>query len=173
MRLADFILSNIEPILAEWEIFARSIGAGEHLNQLALRDHAGQILQATARDMKLPQSAAEQAKKSKGLDHPQADDALDGASQLHAVDRLGLGFDLLEVMSEYRALRASVLRLWHESSPDPDDRDVDDITRFNESIDQSITKAVASYTQVASIRLAICSWRYSVTTCAIRSTPRG
>lgn len=146
MRLADFILSNIEPILAEWEIFARSIGAGEHLDQLALRDHAGQILQATARDMTLPQTAAEQAKKSKGLDHPQENDALDGASKLHAVDRLTLGFDLLEVMSEYRALRASVLRLWHESSPDPEDRDVDDLTRFNESIDQSITKAVASYT---------------------------
>jgi len=146
MRLADFILSNVEPILADWEIFARSIGAGEHLGQLALRDHAGQILQATARDMKSPQTAAARAKKSKGLDHPQEDDALDGASKLHAVDRLGLGFDLLEVMSEYRALRASVLRLWQESSPDADDRDVDDLTRFNESIDQSITKAVASYT---------------------------
>ncbi len=54
MRLADFILSNVEPILAGWESFARSIGAGEHLDQLALRDHAGQILQATARDMKSP-----------------------------------------------------------------------------------------------------------------------
>jgi signal transduction histidine kinase len=145
MRLAEFILSNVESILAEWEIFARSIGAGEHLDQLALRDHAGQILQATARDMKLPQTAAERTRKSKGLDHNQ-DDALDGASTLHAVDRLGLGFDLLEVMSEYRALRASVLRLWHESSPGADERDVDDLTRFNESIDQSITKAVASYT---------------------------
>lgn len=146
MRLADFILSNVESILAEWETFARSIGAGEHLDRLALRDHAGQILQATARDMKFPQTAADRVKKSKGLVHPQEDDALDGASRMHAVDRLGLGFDLLEVISEYRALRASVLQLWHESSPGPDDRDVDDITRFNESIDQSITKAVASYT---------------------------
>jgi len=146
MRLPDFILSSIEPILAEWEIFARSIGAGEHLDQLALRDHAGQILQATARDMKAPQTAAERAQKSKGRDHSQKDDALDGASTLHAVDRLGLGFDLLEVISEYRALRASVLRLWHESSPDADDHDVDDLTRFNESIDQSITKAATSYT---------------------------
>jgi signal transduction histidine kinase len=147
MRLADFIQSNVEPILAEWEIFARSIGAGEHLTQLALRDHAGQILQAIVRDMKRPQTAAEQAKKSKGLDRSLDDDALDGASKLHAIDRLGLGFDLLEVISEYRALRASVLHLWHESSPGPDDRDVDDLPRFNESIDQSITKAVASYTR--------------------------
>ena len=105
MRLADFILSNVEPILAEWEIFARSIAAGEHLNQLELRDHAGQILLATARDMKSPQTTAERAKKSKGGEHPREKDALDGASDAHAVGRLGLGFDMLEVMSEYRALR--------------------------------------------------------------------
>ena len=147
MRLADFILSNIEPILAGWEIFARGIGSGRHLDQLELRDHAGQILQATARDMKSPQTVAERAQKSKGLDHPSENDALDGASDAHAVDRLGLGFDMLEVMSEYRALRASVLQLWRDSAPDADERDVDDLTRFNESIDQSLSKAVASYTK--------------------------
>jgi signal transduction histidine kinase len=146
MRLADFILSNLEPILAGWEVFARSLIAGEHLNQLALRDHARQILQATARDMKSPQTTAERATKSKGLDHPSENDPLEGASKAHAVDRLGLGFDMLEVMSEYRALRASVLQLWRASAPEPDERDVDDLTRFNESIDQSLSKAVASYT---------------------------
>jgi len=147
MRLADFILSNVEPILAGWEIFARSIGAGEHLDQLALRDHAGQILQATARDMKSPQTVAERAKKSKGREHLRENDALDGASDAHAVDRLSLGFDMLEVMSEYRALRASVLQLWRDSAPGTDERDVDDLTRFNESIDQSLSKAVDSYTK--------------------------
>src|SRR6185295_15592454 len=92
-------------------------------------------------------SIAERAKKSKGLELPSASDALDGASNAHAVDRLGLGFDMLEVMSEYRALRASVLQLWHDSAPEPDERDVDDLTRFNESIDQSLSKAVASFTK--------------------------
>ena len=48
MRLAQFILSNVEPILAGWEIFARSLGAGRHLDQLTLRDHAAEILAATA-----------------------------------------------------------------------------------------------------------------------------
>ncbi|OAI54422.1 hypothetical protein AYO47_02940 [Planctomyces sp. SCGC AG-212-M04] len=147
MRLADFILSNVEPILAEWEIFARGIGAGEKLDQLALRDHAGLILEATARDMKSPQSVAERARKSKGREQPREDDGLDGASNAHAVDRLELGFDMLEVMSEYRALRASVLQLWRDSAPEADERDIDDLTRFNESIDQSLSKATASYTK--------------------------
>ena len=57
------------------------------------------------------------------------------------------GFDLWAVIAEYRALRASVLRLWRESGPDPDLRDVDDVTRFNESMDQSLTHAVRSYAE--------------------------
>ena len=69
MRLAEFILANVEPILGEWEVFARSIGAGENLDQLALRDHAGKILEATARDMRSPQTAAERAQKSKGQEN--------------------------------------------------------------------------------------------------------
>lgn len=148
MRLADFILSNIEPILAEWEIFARSICAGESLSKLSLRDHAAEILQATARDMKSTQTADERTTKSQGRRHQDEDsNSLDGASDAHALDRLGQGFNMLEVMSEYRALRASVLRLWQNSYPDADERDVDDLTRFNESIDQSLSKAIASYTK--------------------------
>ena len=153
MRLADFILANVEPILVEWEEFARGIAPGAKMDALALRDHAGDILLATARDMRSAQSAAERSDKSRGHGHGHphgADDGamtLNGASELHAIDRLGAGFDLLEVVAEYRALRASVLRLWSDSARQPHERDVDDITRFSESIDQSVTKAVSSYTK--------------------------
>jgi signal transduction histidine kinase len=59
---------------------------------------------------------------------------------------VGSGFEIVEVISEYRALRASVLRLWSSSHPQLDINDVSDITRFNESIDQSLAAAVGSYT---------------------------
>ena len=97
--------------------------------------------------MRSSQTAVQRTAKSKGQRHPDDTVELNGASELHAVDRLGSGFDLLEVVSEYRALRASVLRLWSDSSPDAEARDVDDVTRFNESIDQSLVKAVGSYTK--------------------------
>ncbi|MCA9236473.1 MAG: HAMP domain-containing histidine kinase [Planctomycetales bacterium] len=148
MRLADFIISNIEPILMEWEAFARSMTSGGTMDALALRDHAGDILLATVRDMRLPQSRTERAAKSRSRPIDNAGEAtLNGASEQHAIGRLGSGFDLPEVVSEYRALRASVLRLWDDSRPDPDDSAVDDVTRFNESIDQSLAKAVSSYTK--------------------------
>jgi signal transduction histidine kinase len=152
MRLADFILADMEHILMEWETFARGIAPGAKMEPLALRDDAQDILKATVQDMKSSQSAAERAAKSRGQGNRGPDgaalsSALNGASERHAIGRLGSGFDLSEVVSEYRALRASVLRLWRDSGPAPDERDVDDVTRFDESIDQSLAKAVSSYTQ--------------------------
>ena len=67
MRLSEFILANIEPIVDEWEQFAATITpAADHLDSTALRDHASEILRAAARDMSKPQSPAEQAAKAKG-----------------------------------------------------------------------------------------------------------
>ncbi len=147
MQLADFIVENVEPILVEWEAFARGITPGEKMDALALRGHAGEILLATVRDMRSVQSAAERSARSRGHRHEGDIASLNGAPEQHAIGRLGSGFDLLELVSEYRALRASVLRLWHESGSPPRDGDVYDVTRFNESIDQSLAKAVSSYTK--------------------------
>jgi len=149
MRLAEFILANIEPILAEWEAFARSLSPGATMTIVALRDDAESILLATARDMQNRQSLQQQASKSKGHGGAggTASDRLDNASDLHGVDRVGWGFHITEVVSEYRALRASVLRLWRESLPQPDLNDIDDITRFNESLDQSLARGVHSYSK--------------------------
>jgi signal transduction histidine kinase len=159
MRLAEFIDANVEPILNEWEVFARGIAPGAKMEALALRDHAPDILRAIVQYMGAPQRAAEgersagsteqvhAAKDAARRDTEESNTAINGASDQHAIGRLGSGFDLLEVVSEYRALRASVLRLWRDSRPAPDERDVEDVTRFNESIDRSLTKAVSSFTK--------------------------
>ena len=148
MRLADFILGNIEPILVEWEAFARTVWPGGEMDPLELRDHAKDILRATAWDMKSDQTARQQADKSMGEgDGGEWSARVDGASDVHAVGRVRSGFDLMAVVAEYRALRASVVRLWRSSAPEADLSDLADLTRFNESIDQSLTEAVRSYTQ--------------------------
>lgn len=149
MRLAAFISANIEPIIAEWEAFAHSLTPGAKMTRLALRDAAEAILLATMQDMRVTQSHTQQASKSKG--HGGAgsteSDRLDKASTTHGLERVGSGFDIMEVVSEYRALRASVLRLWRKSLPQADVHDVEDVTRFNESMDQSLAKAVGSHTE--------------------------
>lgn len=148
MRLPDFILANIEPILVEWEAFARTIPQCVEMDKLTLRDHAEDILRATVRDMRTAQTSQQQKLKSEGEGEDHAASLnLDHASDEHAATRIVSGFDMVEVVSEYRALRASVLRLWRQSRPDPHVADLDDLTRFNESIDQSLAKAVHSYTK--------------------------
>lgn len=149
MRLAEFILANIEPILAEWEDFARTLLPGASMSIVELRDDAQSILLATARDMQNRQSLEQQESKSKGDGGAggAASDRLDIASDMHGVERVSSGFHITDVVSEYRALRASVLRLWRESVPQPERKDLDDLTRFNESLDQSLARGVASYSK--------------------------
>lgn len=147
MRLGEFIRQNLEPVLMEWENFARTILPAANLDTAALRDHARDILLATVRDMDTPQSGKEQTNKStgRGVDSAHSRE-LDSASGHHAISRIEAGFDVMQLVSEYRALRASVIRLWRTSEPVPDQRDLDDLTRFNESIDQSLAEAVRGYT---------------------------
>ena len=148
MRLADFILANTEAILAEWETFARGIWPGAATDPATLRDHAEDILRATAWDMKSAQTAAQQSGKSRGEDQGgEESDLLNEASAVHAAGRVESGFDLVLVVAEYRALRASVIRLWQESVPAPDRHDLADLTRFNESVDQSLARAVGGFTK--------------------------
>jgi signal transduction histidine kinase len=149
MRLAPFIVANTPPILEEWDVFARSLDAGAEMTALALRDHAEGILRAIARDMQAAQSPEQQADKSKGEGGADgaASDQLDRASASHGVGRVGSGFDIVEVVSEYRALRATVLHLWRQSGPKLDLEDIDDVTRFNEAMDQSLATAVDSYSR--------------------------
>lgn len=145
--LAVFILANVEPILSEWEQFARSLAPGTAMGVIALRDHAEDILHVTARDMVSSQTDEQQTSKSKGHGGGGTESVgLDHASGEHAIARLSSGFNLIEVVSEYRALRASVLRLWARSIRTTDTHDLEDLTRFDESMDQSLTKAVRSCT---------------------------
>jgi hypothetical protein len=52
MRLAEFILHDMEAILAEWEAFAATLRpAAAGMTSLALRDHAQSILEAVAKDL--------------------------------------------------------------------------------------------------------------------------
>ncbi len=149
MRLPDFILANIEPILAQWEQFARRIWPGNALVEPAeLRDDAEAILRATVADMSSDQSAEEQHDKSEGRggngNHSRV---LDRASVRHGGGRVDSGFRLVQVLAEYRALRSSVVRLWRQSNPAPNVADLDDLTRFHESMDQSLAQAVETFSQ--------------------------
>lgn len=87
MRLSEFIVSNLEEILAEWESFASSIIPEKNLNKLTLRNDAEHILRAIAMDMESSQTAVEQAEKSKGR-VPRSEPKEDNAAQRHSEGRV-------------------------------------------------------------------------------------
>jgi signal transduction histidine kinase len=143
MHLAEFITSEMESILVEWEAFARSQVVATAMTDLQLRDHAKQILQAVALDLATAQSGEAQREKSLGR-APEVPGAPDTAAETHAVLRARSGFDINQLASEYRALRASVLRLWAARCP-LGDASIDDVIRFNEAIDQALAESLQFY----------------------------
>jgi signal transduction histidine kinase len=51
------------------------------------------------------------------------------------------------MVSEYRALRASVIRLWTKANGTLTGADIEDLMRFNEAIDQASAESIARFTQ--------------------------
>lgn len=146
MRLAEFIRQHREAILAEWDAFAKTCStASDVMDWKALRDHASEMLTVIADDLGTPQGKSAQKEKSRGN---APDDGLveATAAEEHGAGRAESGFSVEEMISEYRALRASVIRLWtkHEGALETDD--LEDLTRFNEAIDQSLAESVTRYT---------------------------
>jgi signal transduction histidine kinase len=144
MKLSEFITANVEEILIEWEKFAQTITpAAETMDSLTLRDHAKLILEAVAKDIETDQTNQEQADKSKGLANELA--GSETAATTHGALRQLAGFDLKQLGSEYRALRACVIRLWKAQLTVFDDSEFNDMIRFNEAIDQALAESIASY----------------------------
>jgi signal transduction histidine kinase len=144
MRLADFILANLEPLLGEWETFAQSLPVATSMSAEALRDDAERMLRFIAADLATEQSAAHQDAKAKGMG-PSLPDGEDSAAHAHGLQRLGEGFSLIQMASEYRALRASVTRLWSEHAGTLGDASMQ-LIRFNEAMDQLLAESADRFT---------------------------
>jgi signal transduction histidine kinase len=143
-RLPQFITENVKPIVKEWEAFARTLTpSATGMTPLALRDHIHQILEFIVTDIESAQTSSEQTRKSQGRKERSL---AQSAAEIHAALRLAGGFDIGQMASEYRALRASVIKLWGKTNLPMDAGDVTDLIRFNESIDQELAESVSHYT---------------------------
>ena len=148
MKLSAFLTQHMESILVEWESFARTLKpAANDMSALALRDHAKLILTAVARDMDIDESEAEQYLKSRGL--APAAVGKESAASTHGTLRQLSGFSLLQLTAEFRALRATVLRLWLPTVETVSERSTYEMVRFNETIDQALAESVVTYSEKA------------------------
>lgn len=142
MRLSSFITNNLDAILVDWVAFAREqLPAAANMNETALLDHGRLILEEIASDMRRPQGDEERQAKSEG-NSSSASASSSVPSRSHARQRERQGFEIEQMVAEYRALRATVLRLWSAASTSVHVEDLEDVTRFNEAVDQAIAESL-------------------------------
>lgn len=145
MGLAVFIRSNEDAIVADWQTFAQTyLPSAEHMDRTALRDHIVGLLRFVADDLETPETETERSEKAKGRAPNEGDHG--GAAATHADLRFAAGFDTIEMISEFRALRASVIKLWRTEWTKIDDV-LPDLLRFNEAIDQIMTESLSRFVE--------------------------
>ena len=113
MSLPEFIRAHHEEIIRYFSAYAKTLmPPGAEMTDAELRDHAKEILKAVVEDMQLRQTPEEQHRKSQGRGSART---MEASGRLHATDRIQHGYTFEAVLAEFRALRASVLRLYEET----------------------------------------------------------
>jgi signal transduction histidine kinase len=145
MNISDFIEQQVDSIVVEWVEFARSrLPSSQELSFDELADHAKVLLIAIAAEARRSQSAQRRHDKSQG-------NAPDNATEItriardHAQQRFAQSFSLDQLVAEYRALRASVIRRWTKTLQEVSRESIDELTRLGESMDQALTESASFY----------------------------
>ena len=144
MKLSRFIIGHLDEIVGEWAAFAQSLCKSDFaMPVVELQDHARQMLKAIAADMETAES--KQEKKEKSVSHVSSVSGGQSAASTHGSLRQMSGFTMPQVTAEFRAMRASVLRLWMEQSSRVSKANTQEMLRFNEAIDQALQESAIRF----------------------------
>lgn len=136
MKLASFIKKHQKEITDEWvEHAQKNIKSVNKMDLDGVRDSIEKMLQRIADNMERFETKDQQEKKSKGNKDSEHKSK---AAKVHGTQRAEKGFNVVELSSEFRALRASVLRLWEKKTNIENwESDFHDLVRFNEAVDEA------------------------------------
>lgn len=148
MKLDHFLIKHIEEILVEWEAFSGTLVPTATLSNMVLGDHARGMLEAIALDIQTSQNPEQQYEKSRG-NAPHLASRVQSAAFSHGGQRQASDFSLHQLCAEFRALRATVLRLWLPHVGEMTQEISSQMVRFNEAIDQALAESVVSYSSRA------------------------
>lgn len=146
MTIPDFIEQQVDLIVNEWSEFAGTRLPSDALTFEELADDARVLLLAIAADMREAQGAQSRHDKSQG-NAPGNAPEVTRIARAHAEQRFALGFSLDHLVSEFRALRASVIRRWSETHAQGNRESLDELIRFGESMDQALTESTLLYSR--------------------------
>lgn len=130
-RLADFIRDRRDRIVEEWISVVGGMRPAKGLSRPVLLDHIPEFLEGLS---------AFVGEVREGHDVAPSQEL----PTIHALERLDLGYDLTEVVSEYSALRKSIVGLAvREGAPAIRSAEM---PRLHEAIDRAIATSVQRYT---------------------------
>jgi len=131
-RLADFLRENKEEILAHWESQVRKVRAAQTLDRPVLLDHLSEFIEDLA-------AYVDEVRTGHEVEPPEE------APQIHALERLEVGYELSEVVAEYSILRRCITELATRRHT-PALRSAE-LPRLHEAIDQAISTSVVRYAE--------------------------
>ena len=145
MKFSEFIVAHQQEVLDEWVTHARTlVPSATEMPVEELEDHGRQLVLAISDGMETkPSEAHRSAKSMSQIAEPGRPST---ATAEHGRTRQIAGSDPMQMHGEFRALRASILRLWARSDlADTGAIDAEEIVRFNESVDQALAESVERY----------------------------
>ena len=131
-RLADFLRERKQDILHDWEAIVRRMQVAERLTQPLLLDHMPEFFDDLVHFVD----------GTRAGQHPEPPEEY---PRVHALERLEIGYDLAEVVSEYSTLRTCITALIaREHAPSTRSSE---LPRLHQAIDQAIASSVVRYTE--------------------------
>jgi PAS domain S-box-containing protein len=131
-RLSELIRAHRQEILATWEQAVRQLPVARNLDRPTLIDHIPSVLDRIA-------DLADEIGTGGSPQLP-AD-----VAEIHAIERLGEGFDLAQVVIELSILRDCIMRLWHARLQDSGH--VLELRVLHQAIDKAVTASIDRYTK--------------------------
>ncbi|HWO20745.1 MAG TPA: GAF domain-containing sensor histidine kinase [Kofleriaceae bacterium] len=150
-HLSDLIRSHRAEILTAWERGVRAMPVARHLDHPTLLDHIPTILDrivdladalgSNEASNEAPNDASHAGPHEPPREQPQLPGDL---AEIHALERLGEGFDLGQVVVEFNTLRDCIVHLWQERIADP--AHLAELRLLHHAIDRAVTASIARYT---------------------------
>jgi signal transduction histidine kinase/putative methionine-R-sulfoxide reductase with GAF domain len=131
-RLADFLRERKQEILDDWEAIVRRMQVAERLARPMLLDHMPEFLDDLIHFVD----------DTRRGEHPEPPEQY---PRIHALERLEIGYDLAEVVSEYSTLRTCITALIVRAHA-PSTRS-NELPRLHQAIDQAIASSVVRYSE--------------------------
>ncbi|HEY5924124.1 MAG TPA: ATP-binding protein [Kofleriaceae bacterium] len=132
VKLSDFVHAHREEIVSAWMKTVRDLPKARDLDRLALIDHIPELLDHIAR-------MADELAEGRSPHLP------NDVAEVHAIERLGEGFDLPQVVLEFTVLRDCLTRLWEQHLLGPER--LLETRLLDKAIDRAVAASIDRYTK--------------------------